>query len=75
MIRRSDIPFHFHSRSTGLKAETEGLIIAEQDQSLATRSYYAKIIKDGTDPMCKICNRYEETIDQIVSNCPVLAKT
>ena len=62
-------------RSTGLKAETEGLIIAAQDQSLATRSYHARIIKDGTDPMCRICNRYEETIDYIVSGCPELAKT
>ena len=50
-------------------------MIAEQDQSLATTSYYARIIKDGTDPMCKICNRNEETIDHIVSNCPELAKT
>ena len=62
-------------RSTGLKAEAEGLIIAAQDQNLATRSYHARIIKDGTDPMCRICNRYEETIDHIVSGCPELAKT
>mgnify|MGYP006964531843 CR=1 FL=1 len=36
---------------TGLKAETEGLIIAAQDQSLATRLYHHKIIKDGTSPL------------------------
>ena len=59
----------------GLKAETEGLIIAAQDQSLATRSYHARIIKHGTDPMYRICNKYEETIDHIVSGCPELAKT
>lgn len=51
-----------------------GLIIAAQDQSLATRSYHARIIKDSTDPMCRICNRYEETIDHNVSGCPELAK-
>ena len=62
-------------RSTGLKAETEGLIIAAQDQSLATRSYHATIIKDGTQPTCRICNSYEETIDHTVSGCPELAKT
>lgn len=49
-------------RNTGLKVETKGLIIAGQYQSLSTRSYHARIIKDGTDPMCRICNRYEETI-------------
>lgn len=52
-----------------------GLIIAAQDQSLATRSYHARIIKDSTDPMCRICNIYEETIDHIVSGCSELAKT
>ena len=39
-------------KSSGLKAETEGLIIAAQDQSLATRSYHHRIIKDGTNPHC-----------------------
>ena len=55
--------------STELKAETEGLIVAEQDQSLATRSCNAIIIKG------RIYNRYYETRDQIVSGCPELAKT
>ena len=40
-------------KGTGLKAETEGLIIAAQDQSLATRLYHRKIIKDGTGPLCR----------------------
>ena len=61
--------------STELKAETEGLIIAEQDQMLATRSCNARIIKGGTDPVCRIYNRYYETRDHIVSGCPELAKT
>ena len=62
-------------RSIELKPETEGLIIAEQDQSLATRSFNARIIKGGSDPMCKICSRYQETGDHIVSGCPELTKT
>jgi len=62
-------------RSTELKANTEGLMIAEQDQSLTTRLCNARIIKGGTDPMCKICNRYQETRDHIVSGCSELAKT
>ena len=62
-------------KSSGLKAETEGFIIAAQDQSLATRSYNASIIKDGTSPLCRMCNKYDVTIDHIVSGCPELAKT
>ena len=34
-----------------------------------------KIIKDGTDPKCRMCNEFEETIDHIVAGCPVLANT
>ena len=62
-------------RGIELKPETQRLIIAEQDQHLATRSCNARIIKGGTDPMCKICNRWQETRDHIVSGCPELAET
>ena len=37
-------------KSSGLKAEREGLITAAQDQTLPTRAYHHHIIKDGTDP-------------------------
>ena len=62
-------------KAHGLKAETEGLIIAAQDQSLATRSFHHRIIKDGTDPQCRICGKHEESIDHIISGCSELAKT
>ena len=60
--------------SSGLKGETEGLIIAAQDQSLLTNSYQSRIIKNGTDPMCRLCHDYEETVEHIISGCPALAK-
>ena len=60
-------------RSSGLKPETEGLIIAAQDQCLPTRSYRSRIIKDGTNPTCRLCNKFEESIEHITSGCPVLA--
>ena len=42
-------------RSTGLKAETEGLvIIAAKGQSLPTKSYFARIVKDDTSPLYRI---------------------
>ena len=62
-------------KSSGLKAEREGLIIAAQDQNLATRSYHARIIMDNNNPMCRMCNKYEETVDHIVSGCPKPAQT
>jgi len=77
-IRKPDVEkeqTHKWLQSAGLKAETEGMVIAAQDQCLATRSFHHRIIKDGTDPKCRICNQFEETIDHIVSGCPSLAKT
>ena len=64
---------HQWLRSSGLKAETEGFLIAAQDQSLATNVYKAKIIKDGTDPLCRICKKKDETVDHLISACEVLA--
>ena len=77
-ITEADVDFkqaHNWLKGTGLKAETEGLIIAAQDQSLATTRYHHKIIKDGTSPHCRLYNRYDESIDHILSGCPELAKT
>ena len=62
-------------RGSGLKAETEGLVIAAQGQNLATKSYHHRIIKDGTDSQCRICGKYKETVDHMVSYCSELAKT
>jgi hypothetical protein len=77
-VKKADVEqdqTHQWLRSAGLKSETEGMVMAAQNQSLATRAYHHKIIKDGTDPKCRMCNQYEETIDHIVSGCPTLAKT
>ena len=46
---------HQWLRCAGLKAETEGFIMAAQDQSLFTRNYLANIIRNGTDSRCKLC--------------------
>ena len=54
-------------KTAGLKSEREGFIIAAQDRS--------KILKDGTDPACRICGQFQETIDHVVAGCPELAKT
>ena len=43
------------------------MIIAAQGQSLPTKSYFARIVKDDTSPLYRICH--------IISGCPELAKT
>ena len=40
---------HKRLESASFKGETEGFIVAAQDQSLATNTYRNKIIKDGTN--------------------------
>ena len=61
--------------SARLKSETEGLIVAAQDQAPKTKYAQAKIIKNGTDPNCRIYGRFQETVDHITSGYPELAKT
>ena len=76
-IDRTDVDkelTHKWLQSSGLKAETEGFIIAAQDQSLATRYYQHKIIKNGTDPKCRLCHKFEESLEHIILGCPMLAK-
>ena len=65
---------HKWLQSSGLKAETEGLLIAAQDQSLATRYYQHKIIKNGASPKCRLCHEFDESIEHILPGCPVLAR-
>lgn len=61
-------------RRSGLKAETEGFLIAAQDQSLPTRNYQKHIMKRNITSNCRICGDRQETINHIISGCPVLAK-
>ena len=41
----------------------EGFIMAAEDQSLFTRNYQAKTIKNGADPKCWFREKLEESID------------
>jgi hypothetical protein len=56
-----------------LKAETESEIVGAQDQELNTKFYATKILHTETDSKCRLC-QHDETIDQIISACPILAK-
>ena len=66
---------HQWLRSSGLKSETEGFIMAAQDQSLFTRNYQANVLKTGVDDKCRFCDKFTETIDHLISSCLILAPT
>jgi len=56
-----------------LKAETESEILAAQDQALNTKCQATKILNTETDSKCRLCQQSDETIDHIISACPILA--
>jgi adenosylcobinamide amidohydrolase len=57
-----------------LKVETESKIVAAQDQALQTKYYATKILNTETDNTCRLCKQFDETIEHIISACPILAK-
>ena len=65
---------HQWLRSAGLiKMETEGFIVAAQDQSLFTRNFQANIFYNGADPRCRFCNTSTGSVDHLISRCTILA--
>ena len=66
------------AKTIQLKAEMEDLIMAAQDQSLATRYYNHGIIKVGTDPLIHNdpqCKYVADMKRLVISGCSELAKT
>lgn len=66
-------------RNGSLPLATEGLIIAAQDQALATRNYLnvmarSRGVAEGPS-QCRLCHNALETVDHIVSACSALAAT
>jgi hypothetical protein len=57
-----------------LKAETESEIVAAQDQVLQTKYYATKILNTEINSKCRLCQQFDETVEHIISACPVLAK-
>lgn len=58
-----------------LKPETESLLVAAQDQAISTNLIKASIHKTTSDKKCRLCEHPTESIQHIISSCPVLAKT
>src|SRR5215470_16705623 len=57
-----------------IKGETESTIVAAQDQAISTNYFKNKILKEEIESKCRLCKQYEETIDHLISGCPILAK-
>ena len=54
-----------------MKKETEGLITAAQDhQALPTRWRKVNIEKQPGTPLCRMCNKGDETVFHILCECP-----
>ena len=62
-------------KSAQLRGETEGLLMAAQDQCLPTNYYNSRITGLSNSSACRMCGQNDEYIDHIVSSCPVLAPT
>jgi len=59
--------FHAWVTDGWVRAETEALVIVVQDGAFHTSRYQAKVLKNGTDPQCRVCWNGVETIGHILS--------
>ena len=56
-------------KTSNIKGETESTIVAAQDQAISTNYFKNKILKEETES-----KQHEETIDHLISGCPILAR-
>ena len=57
-----------------MKKETEGLLMAAENQSLRTNAVKAKIDRSQNDSLCRMCRQKEETVSHLLCECPKLAQ-
>ena len=57
-----------------LKGEAESEIIAAQNRALQTKYHATKILWTEADGKCRHSKQFAETVEHIISACPVLAK-
>nr|CAH7735356.1 unnamed protein product [Callosobruchus chinensis] len=58
-----------------LQPETEGFLIAIQDQIIKTNNYRKYILKDGANITCRRCRKAGETVHHILGRCQATAQT
>ena len=60
---------------SNLKEETRGPLVAAQDKAINTRNYQKVICGLQVQSKCRVCSQHKETVDHIVSEREVWAKT
>ena len=60
-------------KHNGLKKETEGLIVAAQDQALKTRYYTKHVMQQGDTDVCRMCHQQPKTVEHIMTGCTAMA--
>ena len=58
-----------------LRFETESLLCAAQEQTLATKYMTSKIWGTGKCTKCRLCKEQDETVHHIASGCKMLLAT
>ena len=61
-------------KNSGIKRETETLILAAQEQAIRTNLIKAKIDKTQEDSKCRMCGKVDETINHLISECSKMAQ-
>ena len=61
-------------KGTGIKRETESLILAAQEQAIRTNVIKAKIDNTQEESKCRMCGKVDETVNHIISECNMLAQ-
>ena len=61
-------------KNGNIKKETEGLLLAAQDQALRSNAIKSRIDKMDVSPMCRLCGEREENVSHIVAECKMLAQ-
>ena len=60
---------------SNIRANTQALIMAAQEQALNARTVEHKIYHTVQDSRCSLCNQHAETVGHITSGCSKLAGT
>ena len=56
----------------GFTLETEGFLTTLQDQAITARAVQ-HIYNSSLSPLCQLCGQHNETVQHLLSGCPVLA--
>ena len=57
-----------------LKGETEGEIVAANDQALQTKYHATKMSQTERSSKCRLCTQFDETVEHTISTCQLLFK-